>query len=193
MSSRGGIPNDDLKNFLIDRMELDADRNWSLPELIQRYTNSGLWINPADEAGTIVTAQSMTNTVTANLAVNPAWSAIPGLQIWVPPTDRDVWLKWRTTIGITTAGQGTIQTAVFDITNGANTVKDVAVHHVIGTDVVASTQDTLRGDFHVGAIPSDGKLYQLYGNVAREAASGLNANVFMGNGPYMAYLTAVAL
>lgn len=190
MASKGGLDKDELISFLVDRMELDADRGWQLPELIQRYVSSGLWIDPQQDPGLIAMATLETGAGSGNLAISPALTDIP-LNIVVPPTDRNVCLYWKALVNITTAGQGGVIMNLYEVTEGGSTLREASVTHVSTSDPTTTIQDNQMGFWQLGRATTT-RMFAIKANVIREAGSGLNAALFYGIGPNKAVLKAVA-
>lgn len=181
-----GISQEELKEYLKDQMGLDGDI--PLQELSQRWFNSGAWIRPSDEPGLMSRAINRTATVQTLTTA----AAATGLIITVQPTRRKVEIKWSAQFDVTVAGQGTVQCALYEITNGAAVLKEIDRRHA-GTGLVTTSFTTIKGFKGVGASQVS-RVFALYVVLTREAASSFTARLLNSNTESgQTYLEAVAL
>jgi hypothetical protein len=126
----------------------------------------GMLASAVVETGSVV---SFTNTAVLNT----------GLLIVVPPTTRDVWIKWSALLGLTTGADGAVLTALYDVTAGASIV-EAAATRCRTSDSAASHWSTHSREVNVG--PSTGyRVYALYGQTIRDAAGAYPVAYFLNN------------
>lgn len=120
--------------------------------------------------------------------------AIDGVNIFVPPTTKDVWLEWSGTIGITTPGQGAINLVVYDFSTGFAGLKIVgaAITCFLTATPIGVNRATPFGQLRVGPSSSS-RVYYLAAILSPEG-SNLAGNIANGSqGVYSrSYLAAVA-
>lgn len=129
-----------------------------------------------NQLGTLAYAENTTGVVTAVPANGN--TVVPGTQIVVPPTNRDVWIEWEGLMVITTAGEGNLQLACYE-TTGAAVLRGAAVEACGATSPAATNSFRLPGKCKVGPSSSV-RNFELRVSRFPIAASGLAANLYNG-------------
>lgn len=125
-----------------------------------------------DNQGTLAYAENMTGVATV---FNTALVPVLGTTIVVPATDRDVWIEWCASVGITATGQGNLSTYVYDIT-GVATMKGAAATYCTTSHPVSSSTGVQVGRCRVGPSSTQ-RTFCLQANAFREAATSLAGKV----------------
>lgn len=134
-------------------------------------------------------AENSTSTLTLlTAAANNV--AIDGVNVFIPPTTKDVWLEWGGTIGITTSGQGQINFVVYDFSTGFAGLKIIgaSINSFLTATPVHLNRASTFGKVRVGPSASSRVYYlaallsqegsQLAGNILN-GSQGLNTRTFL--------------
>ncbi len=133
--------------------------------------------------------------VNTAVAVSPAnHTAIPGVVLAVPPSKRNVHLVSGVVWGITTAGAGRLEVAVYEIVSGVATILNSAYRLTTAASPAAGAFGGIQVDEHPIGPSDNWRVYGLYARVARDAGSNLAAYTHNFNtAAAQSYLRAVAL
>lgn len=133
--------------------------------------------------------------VGTSFPVGPNWTSIVGCQLLVPPTDYDVYIFWKTHIGLSVAGQGRVATGVWDVT-GANdfvvTCKGWRKSRFYTNSLVTQNADEHFGFANVGKS-SVNRSFQLSGITVQEGSNLIGYSRDANDGYESTWMMAVML
>lgn len=90
--------------------------------------------------------------------------------VFVPATERPVWLKWGAQVRIVTGGQGSVFFRIYEADNGGAILRGGSGEHYLTAQPAVNNNNTHQAELRVGPADHD-RIFVLYGNHVQEGSS----------------------